>query len=75
VLGVITGLPRRRQKYTSVRLTHATAYIHDDYVDYRFIGPDAEDRAARFAVEHGASVVPYKDKPSVVVRIHGALLN
>ena len=74
MLGLITGFPRRRQQYTSVRFENATAYIHDEYVDYRFLGSDAAVKAKEFATLHDGRLVEYQDKPRTVVRIAGTLL-
>jgi hypothetical protein len=44
MLGALTGLPQKRQEYTLVQFTKATAYVHPGHVHYRFRGASLEVR-------------------------------
>jgi hypothetical protein len=62
---------KRKSSYVRITCERVTLYVHDDYTDYRWLGPAGEAKAQAHAARRGGRVLEWRTegKRRNVVRI------
>jgi hypothetical protein len=71
VFGSLTEVAKTAS-YLRVTFEELTIYVHSQYVDYRWLGPDGVERATAHAEASGGTLLSWEDnRPQNTVRIAG----